>query len=62
MVRRLLVLFLIAASLPLLAPSAGADDEASAGDTHLFLVLYADGASLAEGRAAVAAAGGTIRT
>ena len=62
MVRRLLVVFLIAASLPLLAPSAGADDQASTGDTHLFLVLYADGASLAQGRAAVTAAGGTIRT
>ena len=62
MIRRLLVLFLIAASVPLLAPSAGADDQASTGDTQLFLVLYADGASLAQGRAAVTAAGGTVRT
>jgi subtilisin family serine protease len=62
MVRRLLVLFLVAASLPLLAPSASAESDTSATDTHLFLVLYADGASLAQGRAAVTAAGGTIRT
>jgi subtilisin family serine protease len=59
----MLVIFcLVAASLPLLVSSAGADRAESAGEAHLFVVLYADGASLAEGRAAVTATGGTIRT
>ena len=39
---------------------ASAGDARETGDAQYFLVLYADDASLTEGRAAVAAAGGTI--
>jgi lantibiotic leader peptide-processing serine protease len=62
MTRRVLVLFAIAASLVTFVQPAQADDQAATGETHLFLVLYADGASLEDGRAAVTAAGGTVRT
>ena len=62
MTRRVLVLFAIAASLVTFVQPARADDQAATGETHLFLVLYADGASLEDGRAAIAAAGGTLRT
>jgi subtilisin family serine protease len=62
MVRRVLVLFAIAASLVSFIQPAGADSEAEAGEAHAYLVLYEDGASLSQGRAAIAAAGGTIRT
>ena len=61
MVRRVLVLFAIAASLVAVTTSAGAEDQAGSGEVQSFLVLYGDGASNAAGRAAVAAAGGTVR-
>jgi subtilisin family serine protease len=63
MVRRVIVLFAIAASLVTYTATAGADDaaeQAQAGTSHAYLVLYGDGASLAQGRAAVQAAGGTV--
>lgn len=68
MARRVLVLFAMAASLVTFIVPAGADDTARAGDTagagesRAFLVLYADGASLSDGQAAVAAAGGTVHS
>lgn len=45
-----------------LAAPVGATNEGVAGGTHHFVVLYGDGASLAAGRAAVTAAGGTVKT
>ncbi|MFL6204846.1 MAG: S8 family peptidase [Acidimicrobiales bacterium] len=60
MVRRVLVLFAIAASLVAFTTTAGADSEAQSGATHRFLVLYGDGVSSGSGRAAVAAAGGAV--
>ena len=62
MVRRVLALFVIAASLVTFTQSAGADGEAGSSETHRFLVLYGDGASSADGRAAIAAAGGSVLT
>lgn len=49
-------------ALGALAVPAGAANEDATTETHQFIVLYADGASLADGQAAVAAAGGTIKT
>ncbi len=68
MTRRVLVVLAIAASVITFIQPAGADDQAGtattadAGARHAFLVLYADGASLEQGRAAVAAAGGAVTT
>jgi subtilisin family serine protease len=62
MARRVLVLFAIAASLVTFIVPAGADDTTEAGEARAFLVLYADGASLSDGQAAVTAAGGTIHS
>jgi subtilisin family serine protease len=62
MVRRVLVLFAIAASLVTYTATAGADEQSQASTSHAYLVLYGDGASVAQGRAAVQAAGGTVTT
>jgi subtilisin family serine protease len=65
MVRRVSVLFAILASLVAFTHTAGAGtaaEQAPAGDAHAYLVLYGDGASLSQGRAAITAAGGTVRT
>ena len=65
MARRILVLFAMAAmaaSLVTFIVPAGADDTTGASEARAFLVLYADGASLSDGQAAVAAAGGTVHS
>jgi subtilisin family serine protease len=62
MARRVLVLFAIVASLVAFIAPAGAKDTEAAGEARAFLVLYADGASLSQGQAAVTAAGGTVRS
>lgn len=61
MKRRLLV-FLGVASLAVLAAivPVGAEDDSAGATTTRYLVLYADGASNAAGRSAIAAAGGTV--
>jgi hypothetical protein len=61
--RRSLILggVLVTALGALVVPAGAANEDATTG-THQFIVLYADGASLADGQAAVAAAGGTIKT
>ena len=60
--RALLVLGGVASALGLLGVPASADSGQAGGETHQYVVLYADGASLADGRSAVAAAGGTVRS
>jgi subtilisin family serine protease len=50
----------VAALLGIFALPAVANDTSESGPTRSYLVAYADGASAATGRAAVAAAGGTI--
>lgn len=65
MARRVLVLFALfamAASLVTFIVPAGADDTTGTSEARAFLVLYADGASLDAGQAAVAAAGGTVHS
>jgi subtilisin family serine protease len=66
-VRRILALCVATlAAVPLVAAPSGADSSsgstssAADGGTHSYLVLYADGASNAAGRDAVARAGGTV--
>ena len=46
----------------LVVAPTGAAHAAGSGATHSYLVLFTEGASLAQGRAAVAAAGGTVTT
>jgi lantibiotic leader peptide-processing serine protease len=58
--RILLACGAVAAIVGISVPPAIADDTSGTGPTRSYLVLYADGASLDAGRAAVAAAGGTI--
>lgn len=62
MMRRTLVALLTVGAVVLatLVVPAGAQNTATSGESHSYLVLYADGASNASGRAAVKAAGGTI--
>jgi subtilisin family serine protease len=58
----------VAMAMAMLVVPAGAEGNAGAGTTgesdaaQYFIVLYADGASLEAGRAAIAAAGGAVRT
>jgi subtilisin family serine protease len=58
--RKMLVFIAVAALIGSLAPAARASEESGSDAARLFLVLYADGASLEQGRSAIAAAGGTI--
>ena len=59
--RRILLVWSVTTTLVgMLSIPATIAQAAESGATRNFLVLYADGASLSEGRAAVAAAGGTV--
>jgi subtilisin family serine protease len=61
MQRHLLIVMVVGAVvLGTLAPTAGAVDDATSGETRSFIVLYADGSTNSAGRDAVQAAGGTV--